>query len=235
MKRVFLPSVNLKELIPVAYLLTPKDILIPMTLVSVIAQIVDNSKDIFTFSEVQNLPSVKLYSNILLLGSSSLSLSSVLSISKTLSFEAEVLVNLNSIERFYFLLALKKSLLFESNFVCQELNSTFFNTSSLKDFRKRLSLQIRSILLASVLAYPGSISLGLSVQQIDLDIIIKSSKFIWISLGLPEEEFTYMLLKEAFNSSVLLNIDDNYFDKNSEISALKFLLALEFNPGSQLT
>lgn len=224
-RKVFLPLINLNKLKPVSSLLTPKDLIIPMVLVSILAQIIDNSKYIFTVKEIQKLPSVKFYSKMIMFGNSSVSLSIIYAISNTLSSEIEILSNLSSLERFSFLSALKDSLFLEQKTLNQFYNC--YNSSvDLLRLRKNFSLQFRSALLSSSLLYPGSLVVGLPISEIDLKLILESCKIIWCSLGLIEEDFNFMLIKECFTS---INFPTILLDNISEIECVKMLCALEFN------
>lgn len=199
-----------------------------MILVSILAQIIYNFKGILTFKEIQKLPSVKFYSNVLLFGPSSLSLSIISAISKTLSSDSEIFSSLTNMERFTFLFSLKESFFQAKNYV--NTKNIFYNSLSyLRKFRKRLSLQFRSILLSTTLIYPNSISFGLHINNVSLDFILESSKFIWISLGLFEEDFSFMLIKEFCSFVNPLNSKNKISSTTLEIEAVKALCKLEFS------
>ena len=219
-----MPGVNLKNFRPVAKLLNPKDLLIPMILLSILAQIVDNCKDLFTFKEVQKFTSVKLYSKMVMFCNSSVSLSVVSAISSTLSSEVEILSSLDPVERFSLLSILKKSLFLKQKSL-DNISNSYGSPHDLVKIRKKLSLQFRSSLLSASLVYPGSLVLGLPVSQINLETILESAKIIWRSLGLLDEDFSFMLAKEYFNIS---GCCFKSFNKVSEINYIKMLCSLEF-------
>lgn len=207
-KKVLIPGVNIRTIFPVSYLLTPKELIIPMALVCLLAQLSSNLKGILDFKEIQQLPSVKFYSKGLMSGYSSLGLTTVYSLSKTLGADLETLSTLNSRERIYFLQALKKSILNEKvngNIISNY--STFKDPYLLLKFRKGLALQSRSIMVATSIFLPHSLVTGLSIDQVDLNVILNSSRLLWSYLSLPEEEFDFLLKKEAYSYLSLKDLE----------------------------
>ena len=83
-------------------------------------------------------------------------------------------------------------------------------------------MQARSIMIATPLFDTYSIVMGIPVGNISLDIILQSSKLIWVSLGLYEEDFDFLLRKESINIS-----KDFFFDIKNNIDALKLLVYSE--------
>lgn len=167
-----------------------------MVLTCLLAQIVNNFKDLLSFKEIQKIPSVKFYSKVILYGSSCLSLSIISAISQTLSYELDVFSQLSVKERFCFLSALKKSFfLNQPEFSDLKVFAYSQDPFNLYQIRRKLSLQFRSSLLSTSLVYSNSLVMGLPIDQVDLDIILYSSKLLWVSLGLLEEDFNFMLLK----------------------------------------
>lgn len=191
-----------------------------MVVTCILAQIVDNFKDLLTVKDVQKIPSVKFYSKIILYGSSCLSLSIISAISQTLNYELDILSQLSVEERFYFLATLKKS------FIFNQVSFQTLNNFSLEKIRYKLSLQFRSSLLSTTFVYPNSLVLGLPINLVTLETILDSSKIIWISLGLLEEDFNFMLLKDSF---VLFNLNNNNLLKSNLIESIRFLCRLEFS------
>lgn len=182
-----------------------------------------------TFKEIQKLPSVRLYFNLLLFGTSSCSLSVIYAISKTLVKDSEIFSFLNPIERFSYLFSLKESLFFLENHINTKVkkNVLYNSFSELKERREKLALQFRILLLSTSVMYPHSITLGLPINYINLGFIIQSSKFIWVSLGLLEQDFTFLLVKEFFGNLKVSEFRKDFFSSNLEIDAVKRLFRLE--------
>ena len=82
-KKVSLPGIISKDIKPIGVLLKPSNLLVPMYLVSILAQISDNVKDILNVKDIQNLYSVKAYRKTIFSGPNSVMLSTINSISKT--------------------------------------------------------------------------------------------------------------------------------------------------------
>jgi hypothetical protein len=222
-KKVVLPSIQVKDLKPIANLLYPQNIIVPLFFISVLAQITDNLKSILSSKEVQQLHSVKLYAKVISNGTNSLSLSAVQAISKTLGPELEILSILNVQERINFLRSLQKKLIVDKTYSSILVNSQkFCDPILLSKHRKGLAMQARSIMIATPLFDTYSIVMGISIGTINLDIILQSSKLIWISLGLLEEDFDFLLRKESLNIS-----KDFCFDIKNNIDALKLLVYSE--------
>ena len=94
------------------------------------------------------------------------SLSTIYSISKTLGPELEILSNLNITERFHFLYLLKKSIINENVIGRITSKSKIFNDPfELLRYRKGVSLQSRSLMLATSLFLPHSIVMGLYLKK----------------------------------------------------------------------
>lgn len=208
-KKIIFPSINVKDISPLASLLSPKDLVISISLVCLLAQISDSLKGILDFKDIQRLPSVKFYSKVLMFNSSTNRLSTVFSIAKTLGPELETLVLLSVNERFNYLNNLTEVVINEK--VTGRLgseNKIFNDPFELMKYRRGLSLQTRSTLLATAIFLPHSLVLGLSVSQIDFEVIIDSCRSLWLFWGLDLEDFDFLLRKEAFIE--LKNIKDNF-------------------------
>nr|AYQ93429.1 maturase [Lepocinclis tripteris] len=197
-KKVILPGVNIKSLRSVSSLLSPSDLIIPFFFISVIGQLVFNLKDVLSLKEIQTLPSVKLYSKVLLAGFSTISFSILYSLSNTLGWELETLSLLNVRERIKFIENLKRNLIFDTGEArIYSKRSILFDPILLSKHRRGLSIQFRSLLVSTSIFSFNSIVFGLSIKEIDLGIILESSKLIWLSLGLNFEEFDFYLRKQS--------------------------------------
>lgn len=200
-KKIIIPGIQARELKPIASLLFPHYLIIPMFLMSILAQLMDNLKGVLSSKDVHQLSSVKSYSKVILKGRSSVLLSVTQSIAKTLGSELETLSVLNISERLNFLRSLQEKILLDKNFGKISSNSRFFSDSSdLSKHRKGLSMQCRSIMITSPIFSPYSITLGIPISQIDICSILDSAKLLWSFLGLEDEEFDFLLRKEALTS-----------------------------------
>lgn len=208
-------------------MLTPRDLIIPILFISILAQIADNFKYMLSSSEIQKLSSVKLYSSMLLLCPSSVSLSSLVALSKTLSFEFHELSQLSISERFSFLLSLKDSIVLERVSPSKKSLLQYDSFTNLS-YRSKYSLQFRSMLLSISLNSPNSIVLGMPISQIDLDVVLASSKFVWVSLGLDEQDFYFRLLKGHYNNRTELDLLNFSYSMPDYVECIKVLLQLEF-------
>lgn len=227
-KKVILPSIQVKDLKPIANLLYPQNLIVPLFLISVIAQITDNLKNILSPKEVQQLYSIKLYAKVLSNGANSLSLSVVQSISKTLGPELEVLSILNVQERIDFLRSLQKKLLTEKSSVGIVSNSQkLYDPVSLFKHRKGLAMQARSIMIATPIFDTHSVVMGIPIGNITLDIVLQSSRLLWVSLGLYEEDFDFLLRKESINCAKSLSSVNYFEDVDNNYDAIKLLVYSE--------
>nr|AEW12969.1 maturase [Colacium vesiculosum] len=227
-KRVLLPSIKAKDLKPLASLLAPSNFVIPILLVSIIGQIADDLKATLNPKEIQQIPSVKLYLKLLSTGKSSVSLSVIHSLSKTLGPELETLAVLNISERIDFLQALKKKIISEKG--PSRITSKphiISDPNELMKHRKGLALQFRSLLIATPIFATHSLLLGLSINQITLECIINSAKFYWALFGLNDEEFDFLLKKEAINSFKKYSLDSLFELPENLNQAIKILLYTE--------
>jgi hypothetical protein len=198
MKKIVIPGINVKDLSPLASLVSPKELVITMSLISILSQISDNLRNNLELKDIQNIPSVNFYSKIINNSTSTVSLTTLFSMSKSLGPELEILSSMNTTERLHFLYLLKKSIINEKVAGRISSKSRMFNDPfELLRYRKGLSLQSRSIMLATAIFLPHSIVLGLSINQINIDWIITSAQIVWSYWGLSLEEFEYLLRKEA--------------------------------------
>ena len=227
-KRVILPSIKLKDLKPLATLLTPSNIIIPMVLVSILGQIADDLKTNLNSKELQQIPSVKLYLKLISSGKTTVGLSVIHAISKTLGPELETLSILNTFERINFLNSLKKKIILAkgpSRIISKP--NIMSDPIELLKHRKGLALQFRSLLIATPIFAPHSLLLGLSMNQITINCIIDSSRFYWNLLGLSEEEFDFLLKKEAVNYLKKYDLSSLFELPNSLTKAVQVILYSE--------
>nr|YP_009540899.1 maturase [Lepocinclis tripteris]AYQ93368.1 maturase [Lepocinclis tripteris] len=211
-KKVILPGINVKSLRSLSSLLSPSELIIPFFFISVLGQLVFNLKDVLSLKEIQTLPSVKLYSKVLLSGFSTISFSILYSLSNTLGWELETLSLLNVRERIKFLENLKNNLIFDLGEArIYSKRSILFDPILLTKHRRGLSIQFRSLLVSSSIFSFQSIVFGLSIKEINLDIILESSKLMWLSLGLNVEEFDFYLRKQALSLAKKFKFQDTLF------------------------
>lgn len=227
-KKVLLPGISCKDLKPVSSLLVPADLIVPMFFVALIAQISDNLKNILDTKDVQNLFSVKAYRKVIFSGFNSMALSVIYSLSRTLGPELETLSVLSVPERIIFLKDLQFKIMIDKNvgkidFRQRNLNNPF----QLMKHRKGLSIQSRSIMVATSIFSPESIVIGTPVSCVDLSLILYSSRMIWLALGLLEEDFEFLLIKDALNKSKILNENLNFLSCSDIINSLKTLFYFE--------
>lgn len=226
-RKVLLPGIQFKDLKPISSLIHPSNIIMPLLLISILAQISDNLKGILGPKDIQRLSSVKFYSKILYSGFNSVALSAIFSLSKTLGPEVETLSALTVSERLNFLRALQKKIIFSksqskiiSNF------HTLYNPNELIKHRKGLATQFRSTLVANSLFAAHSIVLGMNIANVNLYSVVESAKLLWFNLGLDVEEFDFLLRKQSLNSLKKLEFDN--FDINNDSDCLKILALSEF-------
>jgi hypothetical protein len=197
-KKVVIPGLDLKEIKPLSFLLTPMHFLIPMLLSCLISQISDNLKGVLSFKDIQQLPSVKIYSRLIAVGFSSVSLSVVYSISKSLSADLELFSILSPKERVSYISSLEKKIMNEQGPGKLFSGNMFFQDPlKLLKYRRGLCLQFRSILSSTSLFSPHTLTIGISIKDVTLKQIVESCKLIWLLLDLELEEFEFVLRKEA--------------------------------------
>lgn len=237
-KKVLIPGVNFRNIIPLATLLSPKDLIVSLSLICLLAQISSGLKGVLESKEIQKLPSVKFYSKVLMAGFSSLSLTTLFSLSKTLGAELEILSNLSTKERLNYLQILHRDVLHQK--VSGNLNSlytTFNDPYQLLKFRKGVALQSRSIMLSTSVFLPHTLVMGLSIDQVDISMILHSSRLIWNYLSLRDEEFDFLLKKQAnlyfFSKKVEIN---KFFSLPLDLlDSIRLLLFSELESFSSLT
>lgn len=192
------PGLKFKELKPLSFLLCPKDLIITLFFMSVIAQISDNLKNLLVPKQIQAIPCIRFYSKIISRSRSSVSFSLLVSLSKTLGPELEMLSVLNSIERINYLQNVYGNLLKDRNTgkIFNNL-SYLYNAENLVKHRKGLSLQCRTNLISTSLFSPHSIIQNVPISNVNLSYVLESAKAFWSSVGLDEREFDFLLRKEA--------------------------------------
>jgi hypothetical protein len=228
-KKVLLPGVQVKDLKPISNLLSPKFLAVPLVFISLISQVADNLRSVLSPREVQQIFSVRLYTKVLSSGISSINLSVIYAISKTLGPELEILSVLSISERLQFLKDLQKKVILDKS-VGKVISKPqlLYDPSSLMKHRNGLSLQTRSIMIASSIFSPNSVALGITIPNINLQTILNSAKMFWLSLNLEDEEFDFLLRKEA--CSCLKKCSGNmelFKEPSNSIESLKILVFSE--------
>lgn len=229
-RKILLPGVQAKDLKPVAGLLHPSNLLVPLLAVSLLSQLSDNVKDTLKSRDIQKLPSIKFYSKLIYFGLNSCSLSTIFALSKTLGPELETLSILNVSERLNFLRLLHKKIIFSQ--LPPKISSNIrnlYNPTELIKHRKGLAVQFKSTLVGNSLFSRHSIVLGISLPCLSLSCIIESAKIFWLSLGLQVEEFDFMVKKQSFNILKKYPKLNNYFTIENECDCLRIIAFSEFN------
>jgi hypothetical protein len=227
-KKVVLPGIRSKDLKPVATLLSPTNLVIPMILISIIGQITDDLKTVLNPKDIQKLSSVRLYFKLLSSGKSTLGLSIINSISKTLGPELETLSILNVRERINFLKLLQKKVIStKSPARITSKPHIISDPNELMKHRKGLALQCRSFLIATPIFAPHSLVLGIPISQVTIDFVVDSSKDYWKLLGLNEEEFDFLLKKEAFSCFKKFSLENFFVQPNNFNQAIRILFYSE--------
>lgn len=195
-----MPFLGSKEIKPVSFLLSPKDLVICMTLSILLAQISESLKGFYSLIDIQRINSVKIYSKLLSTGFSSRSLSSIYAISKTLGPDLESLSVLSTKERINFIRSLHSNLIY-SSVDCHLSNFSTIYTDPLHllFYRRGLALQCRSVFAATPIFLPYSLVVGTSINNVDLKLILDSARFLWCYCGLDELEFDFILHKDALS------------------------------------
>lgn len=199
-KRVLFPNMVSKEIKPLAFLLSPSDLIVSLCLIVLLAQVSDSLKGFLSSKDVQKLSSVKLYSKLLCVGKSSISVSFVYAIAKTLGRDLDTLSVLSLSERISFLRSVHLNLIhhrLENNNYSYNNNSVFSDPFELLVYRRDLALQCRSVFCATPVFLPHSLVIGVPIKNVDLSLILESCKFLWESWGLDGSEFDFRLRKDA--------------------------------------
>lgn len=227
-KRFVLPVLQIKDLKPLATLLTPSNFVVPMLIVAILGQISDDLKMILSPKDIQQIPSVKLYLKLISSGKSTVGLSIIHSLSRTLGPELETLAVLNTCERINFLQLLKNKITVEKSPARITSKPNIISDSSeLMKHRKGLALQFRSLLIATPIFATHSLVLGLSISQVTIDYIVSSCKFYWTLLGLNDDEFDFLLKKEAFISFKKYSLERVFEFPKDLTQSIKILLYCE--------
>lgn len=228
--RVLLPHVEVKSLKPLGPLLSPKSILITLLLVSLLSQVSDNLKNILSLKDVQKLQSVRIYIKAISSGISSASLCALLSLSKTLGPELETLSLLSPRERLYFLREIQKKIVNDKGpGKISFKNYKDTNDLGLAKHRKGISMQCRSLFISTAIFSSNSIIQGIPIKQINLDTIISSSKTFWVSMGLEEEDFEFLVKKEAYLVFLSKNLSVLFREPKTVSDALIILFYSELS------
>lgn len=227
-KKIVLPGIRAKDLKPVATLLSPSNLVIPMILLAILGQITDDLKATLNPKDIQKLSSVRFYFKLLSSGKSTVGLSVINSISKTLGPELETLSILNVRERINFLQLLKKKIVSEKGPArITSKPHIISDPNELMKHRKGLALQCRSFLIATPIFAPHSLVLGVPISQVTIDFIINSAKDFWKLLGLNDDEFDFLLKKEAFSCFKKFSLENFFLQPNNFDQAIKILFYSE--------
>ena len=229
-RKLLFPSLVSKDIKPVAFLLSSRDLIVCLSLIVLLAQVSESLKVFLSTKEIQKLPSVKMYSKLLSVGKSSLSLSYVFAISKTLGPDLDTLSLLLPFERLKFLRSLHLSLMHERvDYNCLQASRIFTDPFELMSYRKSLALQCRGIFSATPLFLPHSIVQGISVLNVDISLILDSCKALWHSWGLEESEFEFSLIKESMKIYLTKNMSFFFSQPVNIVEAFKIILFSEFH------
>lgn len=228
-KKVLIPGIQVKDLKPMSSLISPRFLIVPLVFISLISQISDNLKNVLSPREVQQIFSVRFYTKILASGCSSINLSVIYAISKTLGPELETLSVLSVSERLQFLKDLQKKIILDKS-VGKVISKPqlLYSPIELMKHRIGLSLQTRSIMIASSIFTPSSVVMGMAVSNINLQNILNSAKIFWSLLSLEDEEFDFLLRKEASSCFKNFSNDLEYFkEPSNNIESLRILVFSE--------
>lgn len=195
--KVLLPGIQAKVLKPVAALVDPQNLVVPLVLTSTIAQVGDNLTGVKTPKEVQQMESIKTYNKSLGVGPSR-QLSAIHALGSTLGPEASTLATLPPEERLTYLEGKLKDI----NTIpgpAKVMNSAvvFNNPEDLATHRRGLALQCRSNMQSMPLYSKQSITIGMPIRDINLDIVIASASQLWENIGRDPTEFDTLLLQKV--------------------------------------
>lgn len=193
-RKVMIPGVLLKTLKPVANLISPQILVVPMTLTCMIGQIVDNLKGALTPKEAQQLGSIKLYSKAIGSGDCSKSLSAVHALASTLGPEAKTLSLLPPAGRQPYLEGVKEDIQNKQG-PARVMSSSVVSADpeELAKHRRGLALQQRSMMQAAPVYSKNQLTIGMPIKDINLETIIDSAKQFWVNLGKEAEAFDSQL------------------------------------------
>lgn len=232
-----LPGIQAKLLKPVAALVQPQNLVVPMVITGIIAQVSDNLRDVKTPKEIQQLDSVKTYSKCLGIGDSR-QLSAIHALASTLGPEASTLVSLSPEER--------KVHLEE---VCNIINTVpgpakvkasalvIQNEDELASHRRGLALQSRSNMQATPIYNRTDITMGISIKDLVLEFSIESAKQLWVTIGRDADKFDSLLLAQVTDAktvteavirivkrnlvAIIKEYDDGSFTFGGDVAVLK--------------
>lgn len=192
-----LPGIQAKVLKPVATLVSPQQIVVPIVLTGIIAQVNDNLKDVHTPKDVQQLESVRNYSKCLGIGDSR-QLSATHALANTLGPEAQKLASLPPDERENYLRELCHTINTIAGPAKVKASSLVLqNENELAAHRRGLALQCRSNMQATPIYNKTQMTIGIAIKELDLEIAIDSAKQLWTNLGREAEEFDSLLVEQV--------------------------------------
>nr|AEW12983.2 maturase [Strombomonas acuminata] len=226
--KVLLPFIKTKDLRPVSNLLSPSNLVVPLTLIVILGQITESLKGVLTPKDVQQIPSVKLYTKVITIGYNSVALSVVNSLAKTLGPELETLSVLSVKQRLNYLKDLQNKIILDKGTGrISTKSSIFYDSFELAKHRRGLAMQCRSILIASPIFATSNLVVGLPINQVDISIIIDSCRLIWELLGLEREEFDFLIMKYALSCYKNIGEHQSLQLPNNVYDAIKFIIFAE--------
>jgi hypothetical protein len=192
-----LPGISAKSLKPVATLVEPQELVVPMVITGAMAQVADNLKGSVTSKEIQQLDSVKTYSKCLGTGASRL-LSATHAMANTLGPEAAKLATLSPEGRMEHLADVKHTINTVPGPAKVKTSALVFqNEDELSAHRRGLALQCRSNMQSTPIYNKTQMTLGLSIRELTLDKSIESAKQLWINIGRDPNDFDSQLLAQV--------------------------------------
>lgn len=192
-RKQILPGIQAKTLKPVAALVEPQTIVVPMVLTGIIAQVSDNLKDQCSPKEVQQLESVKAYSRCLGTGNSR-TLSATHALANTLGPEAATLASLTTEERLVYLAEVRLAI--NTQLGPAKVNNSavaFQDPEAVQTHRRGLALQARSNMQAASVYSRNQITIGMPVKELNLEACIDSAKQLWVNIGGEADAFDSQL------------------------------------------
>nr|YP_009538683.1 maturase [Phacus pleuronectes]AYQ93677.1 maturase [Phacus pleuronectes] len=224
-KKLLLPGINLKELKCLSSLFQPAHFFVPLIFVSLIAQIVDNLKNVLSVRDIQQLSSIKLYAKLISSDEIVISFSILRAISKTLGSELEIISVLNNKERLFFIKEMENKI--ANSFSSGKIYSNkifLFDPILLLKHRLGIALQFRNSFLSTALFRPNSLVVGLSLKEINLQIVLESAKLMWLAFNLKIEEFYFLLYKQALSSFKKYLITKVFDKPKTSIESFKVII-----------
>lgn len=203
-RKQILPGIQAKTLKPVAALVDPQTIVVPMVLTGIISQISDNLKDQCSPKEVQQMESVKSYSKCLGIGNSR-TLSATHALANTLGPEASTLATLSPDERLTYLADVRTTI--NTQLGPAKVNNSamaFTDPEAVITHRRGLALQARSNMQAAPVYSRNQITIGMPVKELNLETCADSAKQLWVNIGREADAFDNLLLAQVDGAQTVL-------------------------------